>query len=130
MYLRENKIYFIGEGIVSVLIVCFTFKLYLYNKILYDIQEKYSNQIQKALMVASDPYYFKYLISGILFITLLVVYTIFIILKPYIGIDRWIILIINLVLLIILLIVFWNPIITTIAILLLLAGGISIAIGY
>ena len=128
--MRENKIYFIGEGIVSVLIVCFTFKLYLYNKILYDIQEKYSNQIQKALMVAREPYYFKYLISGILFITLLVVYTTFVISKQYIGIDRWIIFIINLVLLIILLIVFWNPIITTIAILLLSAGGIVIAIGY
>lgn len=124
--MRDNKGYFICEILVGIATLIFTIKLNSYNEILKSIQCKYDNEIEQALGIASHPDYFNYFLWGIIFIALLIGYTIFIF-KSRIGSEALIIFIINFVLLIVLLIIFWNPILTTFAILLLGGGIFTIA---
>lgn len=124
--MRVNKGYFIGEFLLIITTVVFTIKLNSYNKILSSIQSRYDNKIQQALEVASHPDYFTYFLLGIIFIALLVWYTVFTF-KAKIGNEILIVALINLILLIVLLIVFWNPIVTTFAVLLISGGVCMIA---
>lgn len=125
--MKDKKGYFIGEILVIFSTLFFIINLYLYNKILHEIQDKYTDKIIQAIKIVQEPKYFTYLVWGVFFIILLVGYTIFVFRRANIGTDIWWFILINLILLIILLIVFWNPILTTFAALL-ITGGVFIIV--
>ena len=127
VFLKDKKGYFIGEILVIFSTLFFIINLYLYNKILHEIQDKYTDKIIQAIKIVQEPKYFTYLVWGVFFIILLVGYTIFVFRRANIGTDIWWFILINLILLIILLIVFWNPILTTFAALL-ITGGVFIIV--
>lgn len=123
--LKEYKSYWICEGIIIFGTICFIFKLNSYNKILFEIQSQYSNDIIKALEVVREPFYFNYLLFGGLVIAILIGY-IMLVLKRL----RWVsipIIVINIILLIVFFIVYWNPILAIFAVLLSVCGLFGVA---
>lgn len=122
--MEEYRGYFIGEGIVVLLVGIFTFKLYKYNQILHEIQERFPNMIQQTIEIAQETNYINYLSGGFFFVFILIGYTV-LVFKARLGMSGLVILCINFVLLVVLLIIFWNPVLATFACLL-LGGGIAI----
>ncbi|WP_368901066.1 hypothetical protein [Oceanobacillus oncorhynchi] len=124
----ESKFYFIIEGIIVIATVIFMFMLRNFNQELAFIQGMYNNKIESAFAIASTPGYFGYLAMGFFFVFVLVAYSIKCF-KLVITLDFRIIIncIINVILLIRLLVIFSNPVLTTFATLLLVAGLFIIA---
>ncbi len=111
--------------------VIYIFLLSRYNKILYEIQEKYTNVFIQAVHIVEEPNYYGYLIAGAVFVILLI----FVSVKSYrareeIGIlGVMIMIVINIILLISLLIVYSNPVFTAFATMSTVAGVGSAASG-
>lgn len=123
--LRENKAYWICEAIIFIGTLSFILKLNSYNKILLDIQSRYSNEIIKALEVAKEPSYFNYFFGGAFVIIVLIGYTMFV-LKKLRG-ESILIVIINIILIIVFFKVYWNPVLATFAVLLTIGGIFAVA---
>ncbi|MGU8438675.1 hypothetical protein [Clostridium perfringens] len=122
---RENKAYWIFEFIIFIGTIFFILKLNSYNKILIEIQSRYTNKIIKAIEVSKEPSYFYYLLSGGAVIAILIGYIFFVFNK--IHKESIFIVLINIILLIVFFRVYWNPILATFATLLVIGGIFGMA---
>lgn len=114
--------YIVIEAFLFVATIVYTIFLGQYKIELRAIQNMYSTTLERAFAVVGEPHYFNYLFTGLLFIALLIGFTIVSFNKnPNITISI-VTLVINIVLLIVLLTVFMDPILTSAAIVLLCGG--------
>lgn len=123
--MKLNKGYWISEFIILIGTIYFILKLNSYNKILMEIQSRYENEIRRALEVANEPSYLKYLFGGGLVILIIIGYT-FIVIKK-LRLESTLIVLINIIILIVFFKVYWNPVLATFTVLLTIGGIFTLA---
>jgi len=110
--------------VVDIIALIYIFRLWQYNKLLYEVQAQYSSKIEQAFNVIKVSGFFSYLLCGIICASLLIAISVFIFKRRSdIGLTPVCVTILgNLLVLIVLIIVFSNPIFTTI-VTVITAGG-------